>query len=211
MISIASQLSQAVEKEELSDNVITSLHGCVSASKHILDTIRLAVKYWDNTAQMCSQIREAKKLVGDDLEDMKGWSLEDQLVMYNDPAFMETMARYLGKWQAMAVFSSEFKGHLEGPLLHLRHALTLNPTPEQGREALTQLAPKLERLSIKEKAFVTQQKSDAIEANRIQEELTLDVDNSWYIFVKYLKLILENGPATHNGIVEMNSCVFSMW
>jgi hypothetical protein len=162
---------------------------------------------------MCSQIREAKKLVGDDLEDMKGWPLEDKLVMYNDPAFMETMATYLGRWQAMAVFSSEFKGHLEGPLLHLRHALTLNPTPEQGQAALTQLAPKLERLSIKEKASVAQQKSDVIEANRIQEELTLDVDNSttpWYIFVKYLKLILENEPATHNGIVEMNSCVFSM-
>ena len=151
MISIASQLSQAVEKEELSDNVITALHGCVSASKHILDTIRLAVKYWDNTAQMCSQIQEAKKLVGDDLEDMKG-PLEDKLVKYNEPAFMETMARYLGRWQAMTVFSSEFKGHLEEPLLHLRHALTLNPTLEQGQEALTQLAPKLERLSIKEKA-----------------------------------------------------------
>jgi hypothetical protein len=54
------------------------------------------------------------------------------------------MARYLGRWQTMAIFTEQFKGQLESPLRNLLLTLTLKPTPEEGLQVVKELSPQFD-------------------------------------------------------------------
>jgi len=82
----------------------------------------------------CARIREAQTEIGADLEDMKGLSLEEKLEEYKDEQHLTSMARYLGRWQAMAVSSGEFCGHLDQPLRFARYAHTQSNTRRRAAQ-----------------------------------------------------------------------------
>jgi len=102
---------------------------------------------------------------------MKGLSLEEKLEEYKDEQHLTSMARYLGRWQAMAVSSGEFCGHLDQPLRDLRDTLTLNPTPEEGQRNLAVLAPRLAHVSMKIQAKLTE-----VGNQRIGDQVELPLD-----------------------------------
>jgi hypothetical protein len=55
LIEIAHKLKFTTEKKTLS-RIIIALHGCLDACHHIMTTIKLAVTYWENTAELCNRM-----------------------------------------------------------------------------------------------------------------------------------------------------------
>jgi hypothetical protein len=170
MIDIAQQLKRAADGEALTESVITALHGCITACQNIVVTIGLAVTYWQHTAEFCNDILHSQSQIASDLKLLESLPLEERLVEYKDPVTVEGMARYLGRWQAMALFSTEFKGNLEGPLSNLRATLTLNPTAAEGRANLKALLPAFESASTNELSTLDQRRLE-IEGKISEDEM----------------------------------------
>lgn len=120
---------------DLAEVAIDALHNSVSALKCLAATMMQASRFWEMMQIQCKQLARGEKMI----EMPK----EERLKTWTSTPFKKNALRYYTRWVLLDNLSSVYKLQIQNTSKELYKYLKENPTPEQAKSNVRQMAADL--------------------------------------------------------------------
>lgn len=140
-IEFTQKIISCKDDKDLAEVAIDALHNSVGALKCLSATMMQAIRFWEMMQMHC------KALAGGDIkekvENMMEMPKEVRLKTWTSTGFKENALSYYTKWVLLDNLSSVYKVQIQNTSRELYKYIKENPTPEQAKKNVRQLAADL--------------------------------------------------------------------
>ena len=126
---------------DLAEVAIDALHNSVGALKCLSATMMQASRFWEMMQIQCKQL--ARGEIKDKVEKMIEMPQELRLKVWTSTPFKNNALRYYTRWVLLDNLSSVYKLQIQNTSKELYKYLKENPTPEQAKSNVRQMAADL--------------------------------------------------------------------
>ena len=165
------RLAQCKDDTELTNAAIGALHSAMGGLQKLSAVMMKAALFWKQVQVHCEQLAQERmqELIATALEMPKS----DRLEFWKDPYFLQEAVEYYGQWVALDDVCGTYMDEIKVTQKDLYSYLTENPTNEQARENVRDLASQFgielkdEQEKIKEKEFASAEEVAKLQAQSI--------------------------------------------
>ena len=160
MASFAKKMEQLGEESQLESAAAESLHHAATALVSLADIMEKASRFWEETKGICEELSSPKivKLI----KNVSQKDEEERRKTWDNRAFKLSGIRYYCSWIAIKEICEVCRGGIEIAQRSVHVYIRDNPTQEEARLTVKQLAPELDQI-IKEDL-------DALKRNKLAIE-----------------------------------------
>ena len=137
-IEFAEKIKRCEDDNKLAEAAIEALHGSIGALKSLSAIMMKATVFWQQMKSHCESL--AKREMQRSVETAMKYPEEKRLKVWTSKGFKEKAVQYYSKWVALDDVCGVYMLQIRDTSQHLYNYLTENPTIEQAKNNVRQLA-----------------------------------------------------------------------
>ena len=169
MTSFAVMIQNCNSEQEMAEVAVDALHKTVGALQELIAAAMRAATFWRQMQEHCSSLADdgmlkKVKTIQDEIEVTK----EERKMMWTSAPFKKQAVHFYAGWIALNSLCSEYIEHIKLTLKDLYRYIVENPTYEESRKNIRELAKifladlEKDRKAVAEKEFEAQKEIEAL-------------------------------------------------
>ncbi len=145
MSSFAVKIKQCRTEENMAECAVDALHHAAGALKHLSSVMRKAAQFWQLMQEYCNSLdaSDVHSQVETSLDPDTHMPKEERLRLWTSVGFKQEAIKHYAGWVALHVVCTTYMKRIKMTQQELYKYLTENPTWEQSRKDIKELAAKL--------------------------------------------------------------------